>query len=79
MPTASWDHPRFKSGRRKNGSNNTICANSPLAIRIRLNEKEIIHAEGNVIRCTLLKEPIKIPNRNFRIMPLPYASDVYRA
>ena len=39
-----------------------ICANSPLSLRIRLNEKEIIHAEGNVVRCTLLKEPVKIPD-----------------
>ena len=38
-----------------------ICANSPLALRIRLNDKEIIHAEGGVVRCTMLKEPVKTP------------------
>lgn len=38
-----------------------ICANSPLALRIRLNEKEVVHAEGSVVRCTMLKEPVKTP------------------
>ena len=42
-----------------------ICANSPLALRIRLNEKEIIHAEGSVVRCTLMKEPVRTPAGNF--------------
>lgn len=36
-----------------------ICANAPLGLRIPLNEKDIIHAEAHVVRCTLSKEPVK--------------------